>query len=540
MKTYLLLIVVIASLLVTACAAPAQPAPAQPTQAPAAETPVDAASAEADAAPAATPVAEEEAPADADAAPMATPVAEEEAAAGAEEAPAQDSLTANPWQWVSFTNPVEQFDVEMPQSYLLTFNEDGTINIVADCNLANGTYTDDEGALTIEIGPMTMAACPEGSRSDQFVQYLGFAARTFFQEGMLYIDLFADGGTMAFDPADPELMADDGEGALAGAPSKTSLLPAEALKNATYSGIYDEPITLTDGLYEDPPFTVQYQDGAELHADLNGDGVHDAVVFLLERGGGTANILYIAAQLNQDGQPVDAGAVRLDEVQVKRAEVAGGQVHLEIITMGPGDGDCCPSHKASKAYALQEGQLAEIAGEEGDLERISAADLNGTAWTLVELNYDTPTLADAEVTISFQGEQISGSGGCNTYNTSFILGEDNPFVMTVEPVISTQMACPEPIMDQESAYLMALEDAAQWGYQFGHLALYYLDAQGMPARLLYAPQAPEIAEADTLTGQTWQLDLLQEISPEGVVDKFPIENLEAYAITFGVPEVKMD
>lgn len=123
---------------------------------------------------------------------------------------AQDSLTANPWQWISFTSPVEQFDVETPASYLLTFNADGTVSIVADCNNAAGSYTDDAGALSIAVGPMTMAACPEGSRSDQFVVLLGGAARYFFQDGGLYIDLFADGGTLAFAPAAAAPAAEDG------------------------------------------------------------------------------------------------------------------------------------------------------------------------------------------------------------------------------------------------------------------------------------------------------------------------------------------
>ena len=44
---------------------------------------------------------------------------------------------------------MEQFTVETPASYQVTFNEDGTVNIVADCNNAAGTYTDADGALTI-------------------------------------------------------------------------------------------------------------------------------------------------------------------------------------------------------------------------------------------------------------------------------------------------------------------------------------------------------------------------------------------------------
>jgi C-terminal processing protease CtpA/Prc len=146
-------------------------------------------------APTAAPVAE----------PTALPLTEEPAV----EAPDAGALMANLWQWTSFTGPTEQFDVEMPTSYLVAFNEDGTLSIVADCNNAMGSYTDDAGSLTIEVGGMTKAMCPPESRSDEFVTYLGAAARYFFEDGMLYIDLFADGGTMAFAPLAAEESAGD-------------------------------------------------------------------------------------------------------------------------------------------------------------------------------------------------------------------------------------------------------------------------------------------------------------------------------------------
>lgn len=122
-------------------------------------------------------------------------------AAPAQPAPAADSLESNPWEWVAFTNPVEQFQIDNPQDYRLTFNADGTVNIKADCNTAIGAYTADDSSLKIELGPMTLAACPPGSRSDDFVKYLGFSAIYFFQDGHLFIDLFADGGTLEFAPA---------------------------------------------------------------------------------------------------------------------------------------------------------------------------------------------------------------------------------------------------------------------------------------------------------------------------------------------------
>jgi D-alanyl-D-alanine carboxypeptidase len=59
---------------------------------------------------------------------------------------------------------------------------------------------------------MTLAACPPESRSEDFVKYLGAAARYFFQDGNLFIDLLVDGGTMEFSPAPvPGLVPEEGE-----------------------------------------------------------------------------------------------------------------------------------------------------------------------------------------------------------------------------------------------------------------------------------------------------------------------------------------
>ncbi len=194
MKKHLLPLLIVAALLVAACSAPSQPAPAAPTAAPT------------------TTIAPP--PAEPTPAPAVEPTSESAAGRG-------DTLTGQTWQWLSYTNPMEQVDIETPDSYLLTFEEDDAVAILADCNNAQGTYTDEDGALTIAVGPMTAAACPEGSRSDQFVALLGSAARYFFQDSMLYIDLLADGGTLAFAPAAAETTADASEaseGALAGIP----------------------------------------------------------------------------------------------------------------------------------------------------------------------------------------------------------------------------------------------------------------------------------------------------------------------------------
>jgi|GEM_PF-2746856 len=318
------------------------------------------------------------------------------------------------------------------------------------------------------------------------------------------------------------------------APVDAGTLAVDRLINAAYSGIYDDPVTLTEGRYEGEPFgegaasrpIVEYI--SQLYGDLDGDGVEDAVVFLVENSGGTGNFVYVAAQLNQNGAPVDAGAVWIeDRIQIKSAAIQNGQIMLEVTAEGPGDAACCKSHKTNKVYTLQNGRLAEVAGAAQELVKISAADLDGTTWTLLELSEEQPALADTEVTLSFAGDQLSGSAGCNNYTGSFSLGADNPFVLTAGPIAATKMACPNPSLNQENAYLNALQSAAQWGYEIGKLAIYYPAADGSYARLLLAPPAADNSAVDMLTGTTWQWVRLTD--PMQQVD---IEQPQNHTLTF--------
>ncbi len=109
-------------------------------------------------------------------------------------------LRAQPWQWVAYNGPTEQFAVESTASYRLTFNGDATLAITADCNQAAGTYQGEGGALTIELGPVTAAACSPGARGEQLLRLLPLGARYFFVGENLHIDLAADGGTLIFAP----------------------------------------------------------------------------------------------------------------------------------------------------------------------------------------------------------------------------------------------------------------------------------------------------------------------------------------------------
>ncbi|MFN2177921.1 MAG: META domain-containing protein, partial [Candidatus Promineifilaceae bacterium] len=124
------------------------------------------------------------------------------AEAGSEAVAARIDLAGTRWQWMQMVTPVETFVPDDPGQYLMEFMADGVIGIQADCNSGSGTYETNpsEGSISINITNTTLALCPEGSLSDQFIRSLNAAAIYFDQDGNLFIDLFADGGTMEFAP----------------------------------------------------------------------------------------------------------------------------------------------------------------------------------------------------------------------------------------------------------------------------------------------------------------------------------------------------
>lgn len=115
----------------------------------------------------------------------------------------EPSLTGVNWQWVSSTSPATGTTaVNDPTRYNILFNEDGSTAIRADCNNVGASYTADGSNISITLGPSTLAACPEDSLDQQYLASLSAAAIYFFQDGDLYVDLTADGGTMQFTAGD--------------------------------------------------------------------------------------------------------------------------------------------------------------------------------------------------------------------------------------------------------------------------------------------------------------------------------------------------
>lgn len=82
-------------------------------------------------------------------------------------------------------------------------------------------------------------------------------------------------------------------------------------------------------------------------------------------------------------------------------------------------------------------------------------------------------IAATELTASFAEDgKVSGASGCNTYAGSYTMDGEK---ITIGPLATTRMACPEPIMAQEQAFLAALASTAAYSMEAGQPVLHSAD-----------------------------------------------------------------
>ena len=95
--------------------------------------------------------------------------------------------------------------------------------------------------------------------------------------------------------------------------------------------------------------------------------------------------------------------------------------------------------------------------------------LEGTSWTLVEMNEREPAGEPAPTLAFDDAGNISGSAGCNTY-TAIAAFDGNSIAFG--SLATTQMACPGVTGLQEAAFLQAMNDVQTYAIDSqGHLVL---------------------------------------------------------------------
>lgn len=104
------------------------------------------------------------------------------------------------WQWSGLveTEPASQSVVPDPESYTITFSNDGTYSIKADCNRGSGTYTLEGNELTIAPGPITLAYCGSDSLDSQYLSLLNNVINVSMDNDQLILGMGNNGDIMMF------------------------------------------------------------------------------------------------------------------------------------------------------------------------------------------------------------------------------------------------------------------------------------------------------------------------------------------------------
>ena len=250
----------------------------------------------------------------------------------------------------------------------------------------------------------------------------------------------------------------------------------EELSSATFTGIYDEAVTLVDGRWEGEPFveggasrpSAGLVDHFALIGDLDGDGREETTALLWESSGGSGTRLYLAVMARGPNNLEDLGTALVgDRVQVYSARIVDGRIELDVVQAGPGDAMCCPSQLATRGWTLSAGNLVE--GEATITGTLSLDSLGGSEWVLSELGWGESVSDAPEITISFDDGKVTGSGGCNRYFAA--VAGDTPGELVFSGMGTTRMACPETTMGLERHYLKTLSRASRYSFLGGRLVL---------------------------------------------------------------------
>ena len=357
------------------------------------------------------------------------------------------------WRLIAYADSSGQLSMALPDVETTAVFDGGRVSGNAGCNNYNGTYTVDGQALTIQLGPTTMMACPEPTMAQEQAFFTNLAAAVSYVlvGDQLHI-LNANGDVvLAFQP-----------------------LVSTPLVGTTW-----QALSYNNGKQA----VVSVLTGTEITAVFGADGQ-------LTGSAGCNNYM---AGYTVDGDAITIGPAASSMMMCAEPE---GVMEQETAYL--------TSLTTAATYSIQGDQL-ELRTADGALVASYVAvvpqSLTGVTWQAVSYNNGNQAVVgiiEGTTITAIFGEDgsLTGSAGCNNYVTSYTVDGD---AITIGPAASTRKMCVEPegVMEQEMAYLTALTTAATYSIQGDQLELRTADGALVAS---YQPQT-----ATQLTGVTWEV-----------------------------------
>ena len=263
----------------------------------------------------------------------------------------------------------------------------------------------------------------------------------------------------------------------------------EQIKSATVVGVFDQAVTLADGVYEGAPaepgaasrprlvlWQPTFQTG-----DVDGEMGSEAIVLLSSTGGGSGEFVYVAVFGVRDGALANLGTAPVgDRTRLQNLWLERGKVVMDVIEAGPSDPACCPTQVTRKTFGMDGGAFKQLSSEVRGVLAVSM--LSANEWTLVEMDgQPLPPELDAPL-IHFETDRVRGFAGCNRFTAP--VQETAPGQIDIGAAAAERKACPPPQMELEQKFLKQLDAVSGYGYQAGQLALTWQDGERTGTLLL--------------------------------------------------------
>lgn len=116
-----------------------------------------------------------------------------------------DPLTGTDWQLVQIMSMDDSvYTPDNPARYTLSFQPEGQLQVQADCNRGQGSWTFTPPSK-LEFGPLalTRMLCPPQSLSDRLVGNFEYVRSFVIENGHLFLATMADGAILEFEPLMP-------------------------------------------------------------------------------------------------------------------------------------------------------------------------------------------------------------------------------------------------------------------------------------------------------------------------------------------------
>lgn len=378
-------------------------------------------------------------------------------------APSGTVLTGITWEWVSTTLPSEEITVADPTRYQITFNEDGTAGLKADCNVGNAEYTaGEDGSLTIILGVSTMALC-ENSQDAQFRAGLEAAATYAVDGNDLHIELNpgTGGGTMRFRSAGatPPPPASGGETGLTGVTWQwvSTVTPMEEITVA-------DPSRYTLVFFDDGTMGIK--------ADCN-----------------VGNAEYTAGE--DKTMSILLGVSTLAFCENSQDQVFRTGLEAAAVYFFDENGDLMIDMIASSGtmrfVAVEDAAPTGQTPSKGEVTTppIGTPGLVGPTWQLTLVakkdGQNIPVNDPTRYAITFNADGTANiKADCNSIIAAYVIGAGN--TMTVTPGPSTLVYCGPSSLDQ--VYMGGLTNTMGYRLEDGNLLIDMLYASGT---LVFAP-----------------------------------------------------